>query len=208
MPIGVSGTEGYAEDAAILKDRYEEVTFADVHALVLHLLPEPPWTVLDIGAGIGRDAAALAELGNSVTAVEPVDELRAAASALHPSPMITWIKDSLPDLISVSAMDRQYHLVMLTAVWMHLDAKQRQKAMPIIGGLMRAGGTMLMSLRHGPSKPSRRIFEVSGEEAIALARPHGLDCVLREISPSVGKLNRAAGVTWTRLAFIKVNGQP
>lgn len=208
MLTPVRGTEGYAEDAAILRDRYEEVAFSDVHAPVLHLIPKAPCAVLDIGAGTGRDAAALAELGNIVTAVEPVNELRAGASALHPSPRTTWVKDSLPDLAVVAAMNRQYDHVMLTAVWMHLDAEQRERAMPVIAALMHDGGTMLMSLRHGPSNPNRRRFEVSGGETVALAQRDGLDCVLCRNSASVGKLNRAAGVTWTHLAFVKVGARP
>jgi protein-L-isoaspartate O-methyltransferase len=208
MLTPVRGTEGYAEDAAVLRGRYEEVIFSDVHAPVLRLMPQAPCCVLDIGAGTGRDAAALAELGNIITAVEPVDELRAAASALHPSPKITWIKDSLPDLAVVAAMNRQYDLVMLTAVWMHLDAEERERAMPVIAALMHDGGTMLMSLRHGPSNPNRRIFEASGGETVALGRRGGLDCVLCRNSASVGMLNRAAGVTWTHLAFVKVGARP
>lgn len=116
MSASISGTEGYAEDAAALRHRYEQVSFADVHASVLHLMPKPPCAVLDIGAGRGRDAAAFAELGNTVTAVEPVDEMHTTASALHASPMITWVKDSLPDLAVVSAGRHQYDLIMLTAV--------------------------------------------------------------------------------------------
>ena len=34
------------------------------------------------------------------------------------------------------------------------------------------------------------------------------DCVLGRNSPSVGSLNRAAGVTWTRLVFVKVSANP
>lgn len=104
-------------------------------APVLHLIPKTPCVVLDIGAGTGRDAAALAELG-SVVSLEPVNELRTAAMTLHPSPKITWIKDSLPDLAVVSAMNRQYDLAMLTPIWVHLDAEERERAMPAIAALM------------------------------------------------------------------------
>ena len=41
------------------------------------LIPATPSRVLDVGAGTGRDAAALAALGHSVVAVEPTPELRA-----------------------------------------------------------------------------------------------------------------------------------
>jgi protein-L-isoaspartate O-methyltransferase len=58
----VSGTEGYAESADALAGRYESISFADVHRQILHLIPRTSSRILDIGAGTGRDAAALARL--------------------------------------------------------------------------------------------------------------------------------------------------
>ncbi|SCG08174.1 hypothetical protein GA0115255_123563 [Streptomyces sp. Ncost-T6T-2b] len=55
-------TAGYAEAADALAVQYEQVTFEDVHRDVLHLLPSAPARILDVGAGTGRDAAALAAL--------------------------------------------------------------------------------------------------------------------------------------------------
>ena len=82
--IRVSGTENYAEEAPELLERYESISFADAHRLVMHLLPTAPSRVLDIGAGTGRDAAGFAALGHSVVAVEPTGELRRGAMLLHP----------------------------------------------------------------------------------------------------------------------------
>jgi len=44
--------------------------------------------------------------------------------------------------------------------------------------LLRNGGIMIMSLRHGPIPPGRRMFEVSAEETMALAQRPGLSCTL------------------------------
>ena len=82
----ISGTEGYAEEADELFQRYESTSFAEVHRSVLRLIPTAPSWVLDIGSGTGRDAAALAAMGHRVVAVEPTDEMRMRAAALHPSP--------------------------------------------------------------------------------------------------------------------------
>ena len=129
MTIRVSGTEGYGETAAERARQYESIGFADVHANILHLFPTAPSQIIDIGAGTGRDAAAFAERGHSVTAVEPTAELRAEAERLHARWPITWIDDSLPDLDRVHERGECYDVVMLTAVWMHLDAAQRERAM-------------------------------------------------------------------------------
>jgi protein-L-isoaspartate O-methyltransferase len=76
----VSGTEGYAETADRLVEQYESRTFADVHKSILSLIPTTPCRALDIGAGTGRDAAALAAMGHSVLAVEPTEAMRAHGS--------------------------------------------------------------------------------------------------------------------------------
>ena len=77
----VSGTQGYGEHAMALAERYESISFADVHAEVAHLIPPAPARIADIGAGSGRDAAALARMGHQVIAVEPPPSCAPKASA-------------------------------------------------------------------------------------------------------------------------------
>src|SRR5450755_4779746 len=119
--VQVSGTEGYADEAEDLFKRYEGIPAADAHRAARHLIPAAPCRVLDIGAGTGRDAAWFASQGHRVVAVEPTDALRIPAMALHPSPDIDWLDDSLPSLAVLRARGAKFDLVMLTAVWMHLD---------------------------------------------------------------------------------------
>jgi SAM-dependent methyltransferase len=199
----VSGTEGYADEAEELFKCYESFSAADAHRTVLHLIPAAPSRILDIGSGTGRDAAWFAGLGHGVVAVEPTDAMRVPAMALHPSPRIEWLNDSLPDLAGLLARGEKFDVVMLTAVWMHLDARQRQSAMPNVASLARAGGAVIMTLRHGPIPPGRRMFNVSAEEMIELARTHGLQAVLNLSVESSQEQNRIAGITWTKLAFVK-----
>jgi SAM-dependent methyltransferase len=196
--VRASGTEGYAEEADKLAVSYESLTFAGVQREVLHLIPTRPCRVLDIGAGTGRDAAALAAKGHSVTAMEPTDELRAHGQRLHASPRIAWFDDSLPDMARLRAGGGQFDLVMATAVWMHLDAAQRATAMRSVAALIAPGGLFILSLRYGPVPPGRRMFEVSAGETIALAQKHGLLLVHRSGREDI--LGRP-DVTWTFLGF-------
>jgi SAM-dependent methyltransferase len=196
-----SGTQGYADEADALIRQYESVPFEDIHASVLHLIPATPGRVLDIGAGTGRDAAGFAAMGHHVTAVEPTEALRTAAKILHPSPLIDWLDDTLPKLPSLTGCEETFDVVMLTAVWMHLDEPQRRLAMPRVASLVRQGGVMILSLRHGPVPPGRRMFDVTADETILLAGAEGLTPALRRDSQD-GFLRRP-GVSWTRLAFSK-----
>ncbi|AUT50144.1 bifunctional 2-polyprenyl-6-hydroxyphenol methylase/3-demethylubiquinol 3-O-methyltransferase UbiG [Achromobacter sp. AONIH1] len=170
----VSGTQGYGEHAMALAERYESISFADVHAEVAHLIPPAPARIADIGAGSGRDAAALARMGHQVIAVEPTAELRAEGQRRHDVPGLAWSDDALPGLDGLRARGERYDLIMLTAVWMHLDEDERVAGMASLAGLLAPGGQILMTLRHGPVPPGRRMFDVSAAETIALAARHGL----------------------------------
>ncbi|REN11303.1 class I SAM-dependent methyltransferase, partial [Mycobacterium tuberculosis] len=76
--------------------------------------PDVPARVLDIGAGSGRDAAALAALGHRVVAVEPTPELRAEGMRRHAALPIEWIDDHLPGLHRVQALGVRHDLILLT----------------------------------------------------------------------------------------------
>ncbi|ADG17377.1 hypothetical protein [Paraburkholderia atlantica] len=63
MSANGSGTEGYAEQAEAVIERWRTLSFADRHRPILDWIPRAPSRIVDIGAGIGTDAAALAALG-------------------------------------------------------------------------------------------------------------------------------------------------
>ena len=203
MRSTVGGTEGYAEEAAVLRERYEATPFATVHRRILPFLPAAPARILDIGAGTGRDAAAFAKMGHGVLAIEPTAALRAIAQELHPSPHITWLDDSLPELTAVRARGLHFDFVAMTAVWMHLDEEQRVRAMPHVAALVSTGGMLAMTVRHGPVPKGRRMFEVHADETIALAAAEGLKPVLNIHEQSKAEPNRSLGVTWTRMVFAR-----
>ncbi|MEU1729159.1 class I SAM-dependent methyltransferase [Nonomuraea sp. NPDC005692] len=189
---------GYAEAAEMLAEQYESVTFAEVHREVLHVFPARPSRVLDVGAGSGRDAAALAALGHTVVAAEPTAELRALGERLHADQAVEWVDDALPDLARLREEERLFDLVLLTAVWMHLDEQERAAAMPNLVSLLAPGGRVVLSLRHGPVPDGRRMFAVSAQETIRLARTHGLDLIhLAERVDPHGRRD----VSWTYLAL-------
>ncbi|WP_022720118.1 bifunctional 2-polyprenyl-6-hydroxyphenol methylase/3-demethylubiquinol 3-O-methyltransferase UbiG [Rhodopseudomonas sp. B29] len=201
MNDAVPGSQAYADNAAALIARYEGVVPAEVHGAILHLLPPKPTRVLDIGAGSGRDAAWLAAMGHQVVAVEPTAAFREAGRRLHVSPAITWVDDSLPALAALGVTEL-FGLVMVTAVWMHLDADERAAAMARVAGLVAPAGLLIMKIRHGPVPYGRRIFAVTAVETVAQAEANGLAIELQiEDQQSLQEANAVAGVTWTTLAF-------
>ena len=92
----------YDHDAEALGAQYEALKAADVHgAWARDNLPQDAGLACDIGAGTGRDARWLAELGWEVVAVEPSAALRGQGAETN-APGITWLSDSLPELQRLS----------------------------------------------------------------------------------------------------------
>ncbi|MEW1909303.1 methyltransferase domain-containing protein [Kitasatospora sp. NPDC085895] len=199
----VPGTAGYAEAADALAVQYEEVTFEQVHHEVLHLVPGRPGQVLDVGAGTGRDAAALAARGHRVLAVEPTAALRRHGRRLHPGAGIDWVDDSLPEL-AAAGDGRRFDAVFATAVWMHLDAAERSHALARIAGLLAPGGRFFLQLRHGPVPAGRRMFEVSAADTVAAGHTHGLRPLHCSERPD---LHGRDGVRWSSLV-LQADGAP
>ncbi|BDH70407.1 hypothetical protein MTP06_38560 [Streptomyces sp. PLM4] len=190
-----TGTMGYGKDAEALAQQYEQVPFEEVHGHLLRWLPPAAGRAVDIGAGSGRDAAALAVRGYDVVAVEPTAELRQVGRRLHGDAPITWVDDALPAL---SRLRGSFGLVLLSAVWMHLDERERADGMRRLAELTAPGGCVAMTLRHGPPPSGRRMFAVSAAETVALAERSGLVAVDRGEAPD--RLARP-DVRWSTLVF-------
>jgi SAM-dependent methyltransferase len=198
---GVPGVSGYAEIASRFRELSESIDFREIHRCILHLVPEPRATVLDIGAGTGRDAAALAAMGHLVVAVEPMEPFLADARAMHRSPGIRWISDSLPGLRALTSAGK-FDFVLCHAVWQHLSNAERAEAIARVAALLKPKGVFALGLRHGPPGGGTHYFPASAAETVALAASVNLTAELcLERQPSA--LPSKTQVTWTRLAFRK-----
>jgi SAM-dependent methyltransferase len=188
----------YEQHADRLVEQYESLSFQDVHAALLDMLPPPGATVLDVGAGSGRDAAWFAANGYDVVAVEPSDAMLAHACKLHPSSRIHWVSDSLPDLASVRRLGLSFDLILLSAVWMHIPPADRQRSLRKLATLLAPKGRIAISLRLGPPDTGRAMHEVSLPELSNLAQQFGLRIV--HTNDSQDKLGRSE-VSWTNVVL-------
>lgn len=163
----------YDANAETAVAQYEGLTSDTVHGWLRDLLPKGSATVLDIGAGSGRDAAWLSAKGHDVVAVEPSASMRTAGEAIHAQAPIRWIDDRLPALATVSKSGLSFDLILLSAVWMHLPPSDRPRAFRKIINLLKPGGLLAVVLRDGPVDQARGIHPVLPEELEGLARDHG-----------------------------------
>ncbi|WP_457492383.1 class I SAM-dependent methyltransferase [Tardiphaga sp. P5_C7] len=193
--------EAYAAAAPELIDRFNAISSADLFKPVIDLMPLTRVRAVDIGAGTGRDAEWLASAGHTVWAVEPVREFRQAGIATLQSG-IEWIDDTLPELTNTKRLGG-FDLVVLSAVWQHLDDAQRIVAMRSLAELTLPGGLVIISLRHGPGAPERPVYPVVPEETISQALAEGFTMLRCVNAASAQTSNRRNGVSWTWLALAK-----
>jgi SAM-dependent methyltransferase len=176
---------------------YEGVSSEEIWGPLGDLIAAGPQALaLDIGAGSGRDAAWLSSRGFDVVAAEPAAGMRREGQRLHAG--LRWISDRLPDLSSTHRLGFAFDLILMSGVWMHLPAAERPRAFRKVVTLLKPGGLLIMSLRHGPGDPERPTFPTSLGEIEQLARDHGLAVVRALERPAA---LATPGVTWTSVCL-------
>lgn len=190
----------YDERADLLAERYEAVSSERMLAEVLPIIlaGRGGKLALDVGAGTGRDAAWLSSLGYEVVAAEPAAGMRRIAAERHGSRGIRWVSDALPSLDHVHCLGLAYDLILLSAVWQHVANDDRPRAFRKLATLMKPGGVLVLTLRHGPAPPGMQMHSTSSAEIEGLARANGLEIV--RIAAS-GDQGGRAGVSWDVMAL-------
>lgn len=164
----------YEKHAANLADGYETLSLETAHpgllAILNRKLEDGPLSVLDVGAGTGRDAAWFASKGHRVVAVEPSSAMQQIGRRLHPTPDIEWRLDRLPNLQHVVTSGDRFDLIVLSAVWMHVQPEERNTSLNVISGLLNQDGVIYLTLRIGPADADRGIFPVTVSEVERIAK--------------------------------------
>ena len=186
----------YDREAEALAKAYDAIDFEKLHGLLLPFLPKEG-RVLDVGAGSGRDARALADRGLEVVAVEPSRAMRREAARHPPSPKIQWKDDRLPELATIPE-DPSFSLILVSAVWMHLPPLTRDEALKRLARLLLPEGHLYLTFRSVSDDPDRGMAPVSLPETIRCARQCGLSLLVSNTSED---LLERSGITWSALLF-------
>lgn len=187
----------YDAHSAEVARLYERINPNDVNGWLLRYLPTGTAAVLDVGAGTGRDAAWMARRGLRATAVEPSKGMMSEGSGRHPE-TVQWLNDALPELHSLR--DRQFELVLLSAVWPHIHPSERQQAIANLIRVTSPGGIIAITF-HSKVFPERDMHPSSANEISRLARSHDATVVFR--GEDHEDLMGRTGIAWTLLAVRK-----
>lgn len=217
MPDNDYNDNYYSDNAAELAQQYLSKTFEQVHKSWTHFLPSilenPNARILDLGAGSGRDAKYFAELAETthkakncvqVYAVEPAKELSRIGQKTTQGLQVKWLADSLPALNNITKQEISFDLILLSAVWMHIPPSQRARSMRKLANLLKPGGQLVISLRHGQTEQdltTRKMYVVCADESKKLATDVGLFCKL-ETPKEPDQIGREH-IQWQTVVLIK-----
>ena len=159
----------YNKNADYLAKLYLSKSFEQVHQPWLEyltpILNKTDARILDLGAGAGRDSKYMAQQGASnnisVTAIGPAAMLAELGKQNTQGLNVSWLQDSLPDLITVTKQEVSFDQILLSAVWMHIPETQCSRSLRKSANLLKLGGKLVTSLRHGSSGDERNMLSAN-----------------------------------------------
>lgn len=162
--MDIATAKFYEQHAADIAARYESAV-SPVEPYFQLAFPSGS-RVLDVGAGSGRDLAALIKAGYDGHGVEPSDGLRLAAITAHPELEGRLIGGSLPAIGVPYGGD--FDGIICCAVLMHLPDAELFDSALALRGLLRPHGRLLLSI------PSARtdVGEDSRDDGGRLFQPY------------------------------------
>lgn len=185
----------------------------------------PGDVVLDVGAGSGRDVAALRSLGMEAVGVEPNAPMRDHALATHPE-LAGWVRDGGLPILGHPFQElypQGFDAVVCSAVLMHIPPTELPAALAALVAVLKSDaganavvgvqktaprGTLLLSLPemsadqlHQHRDPDRRLFFNHPPSLVAdIVAQHGLTLATHEISDAV---LACTGTRWHSLALLR-----
>ena len=89
-------------------------------------------------------------------------------------------------------------MILVSAVWMYIAPRFRERSFRKLLNLLKPGGTLILTLRHGPAFDERTIFKADSEEIYQFANRYAIDVV--QITKSEDQLGRPE-VSWTTMVL-------
>lgn len=138
----------YEQNSHVLIERYDSADMSVLHQLLMKHIPHNS-KVIDIGFGSGRDLEFLRSQGHDVYGIDPVETFVIQAqnrfTDIHEHFKVgSFLFADVP-----SHWLNSFDAVISIAVWMHLKANERPKAIETIKALAKSDGIVILSFSLG-----------------------------------------------------------
>ena len=169
----------------------------NIAALLRHIRGEPPFAILDLGCGPGRDLAVFRAMGHRAVGVEGAHRL--AAMAREATGCEVWEQDFLALELPASSFDG----IFANASLFHVPARELARVLGELHAALKPGGVLFASNPHGTNEEGwnrgrygayhdhdawRRFVQAAGFDEIEhYYRPAGLP---RERQPWLATVSR------------------
>jgi SAM-dependent methyltransferase len=115
----------------------------NIAALLRHITGTPPFTVLDLGCGPGRDLKAFTELGHTAVGLEGAARLAAMAREHSGCEVLEQ------DLLALDLPPGRFDGVFANAVLFHVPAQELPRVLRELQGSLKPGGVLFSSNPRG-----------------------------------------------------------
>ncbi len=115
----------------------------NIQALLQHIEGEPPFTILDLGCGPGRDLKVFAELGHMAVGLEGAARLAEMARAYSGSEV--WQQDFL----KLELPDQHFDGVFANAALFHVPSQELPRVLLQLRATLKPRGVLFASNPHG-----------------------------------------------------------
>ena len=122
--------------------RHHDVS-QNVAALLQHIMAAPPFELLDLGCGPGRDLATFTALGHRATGLEGSPQLAAMARAHSGCEVLEQ------NLLQLDLPSRRFDGVFANAVLFHVPRQELPGVLLQLHGALKANGVLFASNPHG-----------------------------------------------------------
>jgi len=198
----IAGTEGYERFIPIFIENSKALNFYKICKDFIAFLPSKPANILDAGSGAGQNAAALALLGYTVTAVEPMSEFLDFSRNYYEKISVKWLSGSFPDLSCIDPDSELFDFVLIDGVWHHLDDAEREQSIFRLSKIIKDSGRCAISLRNGPAGMGTRVYPTDAEHTIESFKKYGFECIF-SLHNQPSFLAYKEDVNWSRLVLQK-----
>ncbi len=200
----------YDEKSVALAKRYNSISAHDVYPYYFDFLKNITLSerqnikILELGAGAGRDAFKMAEMGFDVWAVDGSENMLAQARLQKPHKKITYIHDIAPALsiiVKDKSLKNHFNIIYMNAFMFHLDTQERSSLFKVLDHLAKDHVSIFMSFKNvGFKEDGRTFYPIAPEDIEKLGEEFGYTAHI--FDPLPDELGRDH-VEWTYLRLTR-----